>query len=92
MPDTHTRALALAGRADVAFHDLAEVVELDPGLTAAVLRAANSANSSPMCPIETADQTLIRIGVEQARRIVTGSILAGNLSNLRRAGLDMNEA
>lgn len=91
LPGTHIRALALVGQPDVTFHDLAEVVALDPGLTAAVLRAANSAISSPVHPIETANHALVRIGIEQARRIMTGAIVAGNLSNLRFSGINLTQ-
>ncbi|RLT36084.1 MAG: HDOD domain-containing protein [Chloroflexi bacterium] len=91
LPGTHTRALGMVSRSDLAFHDLAEVVETDPGLTAALLRAANSAMSSPMTRIETAERALVRIGIERARRIVAGAVVSGNMANLRRAGLDTDE-
>lgn len=91
LPGSQVRALAIVGRAEVDFRELAKVVESDPSLTAAVLRAANSAMSSPLGRIETADQGLVRIGVERARRIIAGAIVSGNTSGLRRANLDVNE-
>ena len=91
LPGTHTRALGMVGQQDITFMELASVVETDPGLTAAVLRAANSALSSPINRIETAEQALVRIGIERTRRIVAGAILSGNLANLSQAGLDTDD-
>src|SRR5436309_14516212 len=91
LPGTQARALALVSRDDVGFRDIASVVEADPALTAAVLRAANSALSAPIGHIESAEQALVRIGIERARRIVIGTVLSRNLTNLRRAGIDMDE-
>lgn len=91
LPGTQARALALVGQADVSFRELGQVVEADPALTAAVLRAANSAASAPIDRIEVAGQALVRIGLEQTKRIVAGAIVSGNMSNLRHAGLDTTE-
>lgn len=91
LPGTQARALAMVGQGDVGFKELATVVETDPALTAAVLRAANSAMSSPMGRIETAEQGLVRIGIERTRRIIAGAIISGNMSGLRRANLDTGE-
>jgi putative nucleotidyltransferase with HDIG domain len=90
LPGTQARALSLVGQADVSFKELAGVVEADPALTAAVLRAANSAMSSPIGRIEVAEQALVRIGIERTERIVAGAVVSGNMSGLRRAGLDLN--
>jgi putative nucleotidyltransferase with HDIG domain len=91
LPGSQVRALAIVGQAEVDFRELSKVVESDPSLTAAVLRAANSAMSSPLGRIETADQGLVRIGVERARRIIAGAIVSGNTSGLGRANLDVTE-
>ena len=91
LPGTQARALALAGQDDVGFKELAAVVETDPALTTAVLRAANSALSAPIGRIETAEQALVRIGIQRTRHIVAGAVVAGGMSNLRRAGIDTDE-
>lgn len=91
LPGTQTRALQMVSEADISFRDLAPVVEADPALTAAVLRAANSAMSAPVRRIEAAEQALIRIGLEHTRRIVIGAVVSGNTSGLSRSGLDVNE-
>ena len=91
LPGTQARALALVGQADVTFRELGGVIEADPALTAAVLRAANSAASAPIGRIEIASQALVRIGLEHTKRIVAGAIVSGNMTNLRRAGIDTTE-
>ena len=91
LPGAQARALALVSQSDVSFRDLGQVVEADPALTAAVLRAANSAASAPIERIEVAAQALVRIGLEHTKRIVAGAIVSGNMTNLRRAGLDTTE-
>lgn len=75
----------------MSFRELGQVVEADPALTAAVLRAANSAASAPIDRIEVAEHALVRIGLERTKRIVAGAIVSGNMSGLRRAGLETTE-
>ncbi len=91
LPGTQVRALAVAGQAEVEFRELASVVDSDPALTTAVLRAANSAESAPVDRIHSAEKGLVRIGIERARRIISGAIVAGNTSGLYRANLDVTE-
>jgi putative nucleotidyltransferase with HDIG domain len=91
LPGSQARAFSLVANENVTFKELASVIEADPALTAAVLRAANSALSAPIGRIESAEQGLVRIGIERTRRIIAGAVLSGNLTNLRRANLDTDE-
>ncbi|RLT28438.1 MAG: HDOD domain-containing protein [Chloroflexi bacterium] len=91
LPGTQARAFGLVIRADATFKDLASVIEVDPALTGAILRAANSASSSPIARIDVAERALIRIGMERTKRIIAGAIVSGNSSQLRRVGIDMDE-
>ena len=91
LPGTHARAFSLVVHADATFKELASVIEVDPSLTGAILRAANSAASASIGRIEVAEQALIRIGRERTKRIIAGAIVSGNSSQLRRVGLDMDE-
>src|SRR5690349_20521932 len=91
LPATQARAFSLVANENVSFRELAKVIEADPALTAAILRAANSAHSAPLSRIESAEQRLVRSGTEHTRRIVAGAILSGNLAGLRRSGIDMDE-
>lgn len=91
LPGTQARAFSMVVRSDATFKELASVIEVDPALTGAILRAANSSSSSPIARIDVAEQALIRIGMERTKRIIAGAIVSGNSSQLRRVGLDMDE-
>lgn len=91
LPATHARALALVGRNDVEIGDLARVVEADPALTIAVLRAANSAASAPAESVNTAQTAIVRIGLESTKHIVTSAVVGDAFSGLDTAGIDAGE-
>ena len=91
LPVAHAQALAMLARHDIAASDLAAIVEGDPALTAAVLRAANSAASAPLAQIRTANDAIVRIGLSITRRIVAGAALGSSFTDLGRSGLDVNE-
>ncbi len=50
-------------------------IDADPALTAGVLRAANSAASSPLTRIGDTRDAVVRIGLRQTRQIVAASAL-----------------
>ena len=83
--------LSLALSEDASLAEFAAVVESDPALTAAVLRAANSAVSSPLSPVAAASDAIVRIGMAEARRIVVGAALSGPLGGIEEAGADIDE-
>ena len=91
LPAMHARALALASRPDVGVTDIARVVEGDPALTLAVLRAANSAAQLPARPIGTVTDAIVRIGMRATRRIVTGATTSRAFADVAQAGLDLDE-
>ena len=62
MPAARMRAMALLLNQDVVLTDLAVVVESDPSLTTAVIRAANSAHSAPIDQVSSAATAIIRLG------------------------------
>ncbi|MSP21460.1 MAG: HDOD domain-containing protein [Dehalococcoidia bacterium] len=51
LPGAHARAMALLMNLDSSMAEVAAIIEADPGLTASVLRAANSAASGTNTPI-----------------------------------------
>ena len=63
LPLPRVRALALLSDEAVGVTEIAEVVASDPGLTVAVLRAANSAISAPTSRVRSTSQAIIRIGL-----------------------------
>jgi len=91
LPIAHARALELLSMAEPSLTDLETVIELDPALTAAVLRAANSASSAPLNPIRTARNAIVRIGVQVARRLAIAKALDASFPNLPESGLDIDE-
>ena len=91
LPITRTRALVVLWNPDVTLAEITAVVELDPGLTAAVLRAANSVASAPMCPIERAHDAVVRLGLVTVKEIATAAVVWGEFNTLDGSLLRMNE-
>lgn len=86
----HAQALVLVGTSEFNVDRYCAVVSVDPALTIAVLRAANSAASSPASTVSSTRNALVRLGAREARRIVTSVVLASHLSSgLGRSGLDI---
>jgi len=71
--------------------DFLSIVEGDPGLTASVLRAANSSYAAPTGPILTAAGALERIGVDAARQIVTAAFTRAEFENLPRSDVHFED-
>lgn len=91
LPATHQRALAMLSNHNASIAELAAVMESDPALTAAVLRAANSAAHAPLSPITTANDAIVRVGLLLTRRIVAGAALGKSFESLGRSGIDTDE-
>lgn len=91
LPAAHARALVALRDEDVAIAEVAAIVETDPAMTAAVLRAANSAASAPINRIATAQQGVARIGLAKTRQLVTGAVMSSSFQELSRAGIDLDE-
>jgi putative nucleotidyltransferase with HDIG domain len=91
LPAAHSRALNLLSDADIDASALAQVVETDPSLTAAILRAANSAFSAPVNPIDTANAAVIRIGLTDTRRVIVGAVASSAFGQIEAAEIDGDE-
>jgi putative nucleotidyltransferase with HDIG domain len=91
IPAVHARAMAVLNEPDLSMRELASIVEMDPGLTAAVLRGANSAASSPSRRIGTAEEGVVRIGLNATRRIMLTAVIGESFRGFDRAGLNGNE-
>jgi HD-like signal output (HDOD) protein len=91
LPIAHQRALALLSNPNAELSEIGAILEADPGLTAALLRASNSAAYAPLKRIGTAHQAMVRIGTEMTRRIVATAALSDSFSAVKRAGIDANE-
>lgn len=85
------RALLLMWNPDAEIDDYVSVMEGDPALTSAVLRAANSAASWPVARVATAREAAIRIGREAVRQITTALIVRSEFDRLDESGIDDGE-
>ena len=91
LPIARVRALALVANVNPSYDDLAEVVDADPALTIALLRAANSAASAPVDRVRTAHIAMVRVGMKEARRIIMGVALSTSFQRLHCSGIDEDE-
>ncbi len=91
LPAARARALPLMLGQDVALAELAALVESDPALVAALLRAANSAASSPRDRVDSAGAALVRLGLEPARQIAMGVLLSDGFGEMDDSLYDLDE-
>jgi HD-like signal output (HDOD) protein len=91
LPIAHQRAMALLSKPEANLQEIGSIAEADPGLTASLLRASNSAAYAPLKRIGTAHQAIVRIGTEMTRRIVATAALSTSFAEVKRAGVDANE-
>ncbi len=89
LPGAHARAMSLLMEVDSSLAEVAAVIEADPGLTASMLRAANSAASAVGTPIVTVADALVRIGFRTARSLVVAALLRSQTATLDAAGIDL---
>ena len=88
---THAHTLALLLQPQVSLAEVAAVAEGDPALTATLLRAANSAASSPVEQVRRTADALVRLGVEDSRGIILATLLHDSAgSALERSEIDLD--
>ena len=85
LPVAQVRALSLVANLEPSYDELRKVVDADPAITAALLRAANSAISAPVDRVRTAHVAMVRVGVRETRRIIMGVALSSSFQNLHRS-------
>ena len=85
------RALAMLSNESAHPVEVASVVKSDPALTTLVMRAANSALSSPREKITRVEQAIVRIGLDEARKIVGAAAVRQSFRNLDASGIDDEE-
>ena len=76
---------------DADLDGLTAVVEGDPSLTTAALRAANSAMSWPVRPIRTAPEAVVRLGSSAVRHLITATVVRSQFTTIEAAGIDADE-
>ncbi len=75
-PASLDRVLSLAGDAESSVPQLAAAIELDPSITARVLRLANSAYFGFSRHVETVDEAIMVIGFRNVRNLAACAALA----------------
>src|SRR5690606_9800537 len=73
-----TQALAVARDPNRDIGDFASIVERDVGLTAQILRIANSATFAPPKPIVSLHLAVVRLGLNHCRNLIIAATV-GNL-------------
>ena len=91
LPVAQVRAMALVSNPTPSFDELSEVVDADPALTAALLRAANSAISAPVERVRTSRIAMVRIGAAESRRIVMSVALSNSFGSIAQSQIDEAE-
>jgi HD-like signal output (HDOD) protein len=81
LPDTATRAMALADDPDTNLPEFARLIEGDAAIATAVLRLANSALYAGGMPAAKLRQAVVRLGMRQCQRVV---VAIGTRSLFRR--------
>jgi HD-like signal output (HDOD) protein len=91
LPAGRMRAFRLLSTPSPQVDEIVTVADSDVGLLAALLRAANSAASAPVNPIGTARQATVRIGTEEARRIIIATATNDAFTAARRSGINLHD-
>lgn len=91
LPVAQIRAMSLISNVSPSFEELSSVVDADPALTAALLRVANSAASSPADRVRTSRIAMVRIGSKETRRIVMSIALSNSFGGLTGSLIDETE-
>ncbi len=76
---------------DASLEAYLSVIEGDPALTAAVLRAANSAMSWPVREIRDASEGVVRLGTAAVRHLITATVVRSQFHSIEAAGIDADE-
>ena len=90
LPAVYLRARELMADANVPLRRVGEVIAADPGLTARLLRIANSAYFGFTARIETASRAVTILGTQQVHDLLLATSLANAFSDTDSDVLDMH--
>jgi len=91
LPAPRERAMLVLMNPDASLEAYLAVIEGDPALTAAVLRAANSAMSWPVREIQDAAEGVVRLGTAAIRHLITATVVRSQFHSIEAAGIDADE-
>lgn len=87
---TAARLLAMLGEEDTALHDLAMVINQDPGLSARILGLANSAYFGQINPVLTIEDAIIRVlGLNMVKSLAFSIAASGVFESTGCRGFDL---
>jgi HD-like signal output (HDOD) protein len=84
------KVLALTKNPDCDLNDVARVISKDAGLTAQLLRLANSALYGSATPTSSVVQACVRMGIKRVRSIVLNQEIVSGLTKARPDGFDQH--
>ena len=82
MPDAGTKLLVLLEEPDTAVSEIEEILRYDPGLTANVLKLANSAYFGIPSKIGSLKQAVILLGLKRLIQLVVASCVSAVIDRL----------
>jgi len=90
LPDIFYRLNAAIEDPDCTFDDIGEIISIDPGLTARLLRIVNSAFYGFSTQVETVTHALTIIGTDQLAQLVLATSVMGQFKGIPGDLLDMD--
>lgn len=84
-PDLAFEVLSMAHNANCSFNELGKKIEMDPNLTANMLRLANSAYFGHMRAIDSVKDIIVRLGLETVKLLAITSASVGLMKSPQEA-------
>jgi HD-like signal output (HDOD) protein len=89
MPDVYFRVKALVDDPDSVMADLARVIGTDPGLTARLLKLANSAVFGMSARVDTVSKAVNLLGMQQVHDLVLATSITQTFAHVSSTVMDM---
>ncbi len=90
IPEICSRLLQLLNREDSSLEEIATLIQSDPGLTARVLRLANSPFYNRGRSVANLNQAMMVVGTQSVVTLVLASCSVQSLSRLQQTGFDLH--
>ena len=91
LPEVYLRVKAVVDDADSCLADLVDAVSIDPGITARLLRIANSAYFNTGVAVDNVRQAVNLLGTKAVHNLVLATSLSSSLSQSSSNTLDMKK-